>query len=140
LRFTGISGSQRALVRVSDVEDGLSNTYVVGDQFRYTECYSDYRLCAEAGVKPENSPFGPGNEDDYHIAFGEFGIEADVPVEQATLQGTLELGHFGSAHGSICQFAFGDGSVRVISNSLDPQVHNRLCNRQDGQPIPGDAW
>jgi prepilin-type N-terminal cleavage/methylation domain-containing protein len=42
---------------------------------------------------------------------------------------------FGSWHPGICQFAFGDGSVRPISNSIDIDTLTRLADRADGLPI-----
>jgi prepilin-type processing-associated H-X9-DG protein len=47
---------------------------------------------------------------------------------------------FGSAHTSGCHFAFCDGSVRMISYQIDPEVHRRLGNRADGLPIEGNQY
>jgi hypothetical protein len=43
---------------------------------------------------------------------------------------------FGSYHTGICPFAFCDGSVRALYNSIDPAVLGLLAARSDGQVIP----
>jgi prepilin-type N-terminal cleavage/methylation domain-containing protein len=43
---------------------------------------------------------------------------------------------FGGYHPEICQFLFGDGSVRPLSASTDPSVLALLANIADGQPVP----
>ena len=47
---------------------------------------------------------------------------------------------FGSAHSSGCNMAFCDGSVRMISYSIKPDVHANLANRKDGQAIDAQAY
>jgi prepilin-type processing-associated H-X9-DG protein len=42
---------------------------------------------------------------------------------------------FGSAHLDGFQMAFCDGSVKLMSFSLDPTIHKYLGNRKDGHPI-----
>jgi type II secretory pathway pseudopilin PulG len=46
---------------------------------------------------------------------------------------------FGSSHPTVCQFVFCDGSVHEVSYSIDPQVHRRLGNRQDGLIVENDG-
>ena len=36
--------------------------------------------------------------------------------------------------------AFCDGSAHMISYTIDPQVHRRLCNRHDGQAIGAKSF
>lgn len=61
-----------------------------------------------------------------------------VPFTAPT-DGTLAVGGFGSPHPGGSQFAFGDGSVRFTSASVDPQVQLDLANRHD-QELPQDWW
>jgi prepilin-type processing-associated H-X9-DG protein len=56
------------------------------------------------------------------------------PPKQDTPNAVAGYG-FGSAHTSGPNMALCDGSVRSVSYSIDPEVHRRLDNRQDGLPI-----
>ena len=42
---------------------------------------------------------------------------------------------FGSYHSAVCQFAFCDGSVRPIRNSIDTANLRRLASRNDGENV-----
>jgi prepilin-type processing-associated H-X9-DG protein len=44
----------------------------------------------------------------------------------------LAVGGFGSDHPGGANFAFGDGSVRMLSDDLDLKVLQQLANRRDG--------
>jgi len=46
---------------------------------------------------------------------------------------------FGSAHYSGFHMARCDGSVSIISFSVEPEVHRRLGSRNDGEVIVTDA-
>ena len=43
---------------------------------------------------------------------------------------------FGSWHSGVCNFAFCDGSVKAISNTIDEVTLGLLACRNDGQVIP----
>jgi len=53
---------------------------------------------------------------------------------QAAVQPLLFVGGFGSPHlGGVAQFTFGDGSVRVLSDTISPGLLKQLGHRADGQ-------
>jgi len=47
--------------------------------------------------------------------------------------GPLYVGGFGCPHVSMVHFAFGDGSVKKLSTSIDQKVLQQLSNRADGK-------
>jgi prepilin-type processing-associated H-X9-DG protein len=49
----------------------------------------------------------------------------------------LYVGGFGSEHPGGANFAFGDGSVRFISQTIAQNVFSNVANRRDGQ-LPSD--
>ena len=50
-------------------------------------------------------------------------------------QAPLAVGGFGSDHPAGGNFAFGDGSVRFLSNDLDLKALQQLANRRDGAVV-----
>jgi prepilin-type processing-associated H-X9-DG protein len=52
----------------------------------------------------------------------------------------LAVGGFSSSHTGGVNFAFGDGSVRFISDDASPGLLGRLANRADGQFIDAKEW
>lgn len=49
-------------------------------------------------------------------------------------------GEFGSSHPAGFNIALADGSVRLLSYSIDPTVFARLGTRSDGQPLGSDDF
>jgi prepilin-type N-terminal cleavage/methylation domain-containing protein/prepilin-type processing-associated H-X9-DG protein len=49
----------------------------------------------------------------------------------------LMVGGFGSSHIFGCNFAFADGSVRFLQDSIEQSVLQRLANRADGHIVDG---
>ncbi len=56
-------------------------------------------------------------------------FDAGGPVGNAA----LVVGGFASYHGPGAQFAFGDGSVQFVSESINAVTYRRLAHRADGQ-------
>ncbi len=118
-RATGIC-YQRSAVRPAAVRDGLSQTYLIGEKYvtrnNYgTDADPGYGQSAQSGVDVDINRWvtSPPQQD---------GDEVD-------------MWRFGSAHSGGCHFIFCDGSTRLIGYQIDPEVHRRLGNRQDGLPV-----
>jgi type II secretory pathway pseudopilin PulG len=124
-----------SMIKASDVTDGLSNTFLVGeknlcpdnyetgedgsddewalqgfdgDNFR---CANDLSNCP--GCSGDGSPIGP---------------QPDTP-------GYAYSSSFGSAHLAGFNMALCDGSVRMVNYTIDVTTYSHLCNRHDGQAI-----
>jgi prepilin-type processing-associated H-X9-DG protein len=118
--FTRANGVSylRSMVTTTDVRDGLSNTYCIGEKYCMTSgkddgddqgMYVGYDMDVCRWTKPNSSPLRDGR--------GYFPYD------------------FGSAHPSGCNFVFCDGSIHLIRYDIDPVVHRRLGNRRDGLAI-----
>jgi len=118
-----ILGAQRSMTRFSSITDGLSNTLFFGDKH--------VRL----------GQFGNGNsEGDGSVYNGDilaFGSRAAGTRNPLAFGPTERFRtQFGSYHPGVCQFAFGDGSVRAIPVSISPSTLDALARRDDGRVIP----
>ena len=50
------------------------------------------------------------------------------------------MGGYSSRHPGGANFAFGDGSVRFLKNSITASVFRLLANRADGEIISADKF
>jgi prepilin-type N-terminal cleavage/methylation domain-containing protein len=108
-------------VQPASVFDGLSNVYLLGEKYVAADKYDAEGSDADAGddgpmlAGYSNNTIRSGFERPTHDTAGESHPTA-----------------FGSAHGVVWNAAFGDGSVRSLSYSIDPTLHQRLSARADG--------
>jgi prepilin-type N-terminal cleavage/methylation domain-containing protein/prepilin-type processing-associated H-X9-DG protein len=135
-------------VRVVDVVDGLSQTIFVG------EVAVPSPLGWLSGTRATLRNTGhPINGID--LSTLELTKPANPPLPEdltaRELETRIELGNlavaprfvggFSSAHpGNGANFAFGDGSVRFLKQTIDRSVYRRLGHRSDGEPIDDDAY
>jgi prepilin-type N-terminal cleavage/methylation domain-containing protein len=107
-------------IRFTDITDGTSNTLMVGEKHIPLENFGAYPW--DCSIYDGHNPIcntcsaGPG----FPLA-----VSRDDPGWK-----------FGSAHPTLVQFAFCDGSVRPLQKSIDPVVLGLLAARNDGAPIP----
>ena len=59
----------------------------------------------------------------------------NVGIPRQDTPGLTDNNDYGSVHPNGFAMALCDGSVRMISFSIDLTTHGRLANRKDGQPI-----
>ena len=114
-----------SLVRVADVPDGTSSTYLLGEKYLNPDHYDNG---ADAG---DNEDAMMGDNGD--IARWTVNSSSYYPCQDTP--GVVSYLPFGSAHAAGFQMALCDGSVRLISYAIDHGTHQRLGNRKDGLPI-----
>jgi prepilin-type processing-associated H-X9-DG protein len=119
--------------RITDLIDGSSSTILVGEmgyQLKdYTFTTGDY-----AG-----SPRGGNTSWAFGYASYSFGstmvlmntVDPGVPLLD-------RLQTFRSDHPGGCNFLFGDGSVRFLSNGIGPATYRALGTRAGGEVVSGD--
>ena len=117
----GIS-HQRSEVRVGQIEDGTSNTYLIGEKH----------------VRPMHYETGQDGGDDETWCSGFVNDNARVgrftPVgDSDNFQISNSRFRFGSAHPAGWNVAFCDGSVHFLSFDINETTHLRLSHRSDGE-------
>ena len=107
-------------VRFGEITDGLTNTLLVGEKHVPPSFFLKY-------------PIDCGLYDGHNPVCNTRAGGPDFPLARFRDDPSWK---FGSYHPSHCPFAFCDGSVRMIPNSIDPYVLGLLAARNDGQAIP----
>jgi prepilin-type processing-associated H-X9-DG protein len=135
----------RSHVGEQQVEDGLSNTYFVGEKWLPQEVYAGQPALASTSrgypCWGENQSMYSGYEwDNQRVAWNGVGPIANAEPfqprqDQAGLGAPSPESPFGSAHAAGLNMAFCDGSVHSISYDIDPLTHHALANRLDGKAV-----
>jgi prepilin-type N-terminal cleavage/methylation domain-containing protein/prepilin-type processing-associated H-X9-DG protein len=105
-------------IRADDIDDGTSNTFLAGEL---------HVPIGRLGKFPENPPMFDG---DYFGAASRIGGPT-MPISKGSQDKEASAVSFGSWHDGVCHFAYCDGSVRAISNSISTRTLGYLCNRDD---------
>ncbi len=113
-------------VSLAQVTDGASNTYMLGEKYLWPDGYYN----GQDGGDNENAYMG---DDPDTIRWGGPSVPGAGPPQDTP--GYQDWNNFGSAHPSGFGVVMCDGSVRVISFSIDKITHGLLANRHDGLPI-----
>ena len=125
--YTGVI-YYRSEVRIADISDGTSNTYMLGEKYLNPDLYYN----GQGGG--DNQYIYEGFDRDTHRW-----ARLDTPPLQ-DMPGADLVFNFGSAHTNGFQMALCDGSVQMMSYTIDPLVHSYLGNRKDGMTIDGKKW
>lgn len=126
---------RRSEVPMADVRDGASNTYLIGERLLTPDRYYDGIECANDQGWDLGYDFDVNRwtyfdcNDPSGAASQEHQPRQDTPGYSGCMKA------FGSAHFVGFQMAFCDGSVHLVSYSVDRETHRRLGNRKDRLPI-----
>ncbi len=119
---TGIGRDWLDKVRLRDITDGSSNTFLVGELHVPT---------AERNKSPYNGPAYIGR----HLTHFARIAGPGVPLASSPDDDRATAYSFGSSHPGVIHFGLSDGSVRAISTSISSTVAGRLANRADGESV-----
>ena len=119
-------------VRLAEITDGTSNTYLIGEKYAWPDHYYD----------------GMAGDDDQVMDCGEDWDTTRWTYNTGTIDctprqdtpGFFHYWAFGSAHSNGFHMSLCDGSVHMISYSIDSYVHSYLGNRKDGMTIDGKEF
>jgi prepilin-type N-terminal cleavage/methylation domain-containing protein len=129
LDTSGLTGIvfERSRVRLRDVTDGTSSTYMIGEKY----------------LNPDEYDTGTGWADNENLYVG-FDNDHSRSADYSPLRdrpGYIDICSFGSTHPAGWQAVFCDGSVHMLSYSMDLAIHRWLANRCDDQTFDrNDLW
>ena len=109
----------RSTVRMADLTDGSSHTYLLGEKHVQRPHYDS---AGDPGY--DQNPFTGVDLDLNRWTHVPPYPDGDEPHERA----------FGSAHAGAFHMALCDGSVRTVSYEIDATTHRSLGHRSDGGP------
>ena len=133
-------------VRIGDIKDGPSNTFLFGERYHYDPEYD--RLHSDLSPLPSSPAAGWGKWG----WTGGGGIMSGVTLHSAApinykmpSDGNFSnwenrLGAFGSGHPGGANFAFADGSVHFLSESTALETLKALSTRAGGEIVCADDF
>ncbi len=130
---------------IGSIVDGTSNTIAIG------EAEPDLRVVPDMGVIRENNASTFGRKD--HWPFGSDDVDTNNQGDMSEHLGSTGVGmnlrpvapgsaayaayeiSFGSRHVGGANFAFADGSIRYLSQTLDAATYSNLGTRNGGEVV-----
>ena len=144
--------------KISDVYDGTSSTFAFGEKIHgdyYTDAITASGQAAPGYKQPNGGPVawlggtsctGPncypvGNSNNYEYWTGKCGASTKYPLNSSIypLSEAIENdAPFGSFHSGGGFFAFVDGHVNLINDTIDLRTYQALSTINGVEPIQGD--
>lgn len=118
-------------VRYDDVTDGLSSTIFLGET-RPDASDLGWASGTRATLRNTGAPPAGG--------YSPLGGSALAPLDVLSVAYAKWVGGYASSHSGGVNFAFGDGSVRLLKNTINVQVYRQLGNRADGRMISEGSY
>ena len=123
-------------IRLTDIDDGTSNTYMLGETINMR---NPGQSGPHAGPVGDNYPSWAAGID---LRGGQWSssqtlISASLPINAPAPDPTdsgFYMRIFSSAHPGGCNMALADGSVRFMSETMNLDVHRLLGARDSGEP------
>ena len=138
--------SRQPELRISDIKDGSSNTYLAGEKNVGPDWYA-------TGESSGDNHAAQGGDDEEIQRWTADLTDVIVPVSVSNepshyslippmpdTPGLVYQSGFGSAHATGFHMAFCDGAVRMLNYSIDRETHRRLSNRSDGLTIDAKSF
>jgi prepilin-type processing-associated H-X9-DG protein len=131
----------RSQVKTSQIPDGTSKTYLVGEKWMPANGYEGTANENESGFTAgDNQSMYTGYEwDNHRVAWNPASTrpkDAFQPTQDhSDNDGNGPERRFGSAHSSTFNMVFCDGSVHSISYDIDPVAHRSLAHRFEGDVV-----
>jgi prepilin-type N-terminal cleavage/methylation domain-containing protein/prepilin-type processing-associated H-X9-DG protein len=127
-------------LRGSKIQDGTSNTYLIGEKFMDPTYYETLPTVKNGAFYADNQGAWSGYEwDNQRIAWdpgtptkSKYAKESYQPRQDVPGADEPSFLAFGSAHAGGLNMAMCDGSVQFVSYDIDPATHGYLANRMDG--------
>lgn len=120
-------------VRIANVTDGMSNTFMLFEQAGVPDYYDQYRNMLTINPVTGNPASAQSESWADHETFFDVGHQlAQCGFKLFNCYNNDEIYGF---HGNGAMFVMGDASCRVIQDDLDPEVFTSLFTRQGDDPI-----
>jgi hypothetical protein len=115
-------------VKLKDVKDGVSKTYLAGEKYLNRTKYGT------GSDGADNEFWNVGYDNDmYKTAEREPASDGQVLNAQGVPQD--DGNRYGSSHEQAFHVVMGDASVKRIPYEIELVVHRRMANRSDGLPV-----
>jgi prepilin-type N-terminal cleavage/methylation domain-containing protein len=131
-------------VRPLDVSDGVSHTLFISEKLitqKVVDALPDFGYMSGTRSTLRNTGTQINVEATNLRRSGDFQIPLEQDANAAAagpIDPKLYVGGYSSYHPGVVNAAFGDSSVRVLSENTSPQVLKQLADRADGQ-LPAEV-
>lgn len=119
---------ERSEVRIGQITDGSSSTYLIGERYMNPDLYTD--------PDAVRSPHWGGHDQGNVASTGSRTAPGRRPLPNPPRQDRPALGTsfgFGSSHPGVFNMSLCDASVQSVSYEIDPMVHHNLGTRAGGE-------